>query len=302
MNRNERIAAAIAQSGKKNNVIARECGITASAVTQWTTGEVKALKPENLLALARATNTRIEWLATGEGEMIANSEASQVLIDTPEINLFRVANLRHIISGRKLTEFADIHGLDSSYLSQILNGHRSLGEKAARKMEAQIGIEAGSLDIPAYDTQPSFPARGTISIPQLDTGGMGGVGGIILVDQPGVIRNFIVDDDWVAKNIPHCTGIKNLCIVTGFGDSMPDLYSAGDPVLIDIGIKDCRVDGYYFFRIEDQGYIKHLQSIPGQGLLAVSQNPIYRDWLIKPNIDFEVLGKVLISWKRIEQK
>ena len=67
MERHERIAKAIAASGKKKGEIATECGVANSAVTQWINGDSKSLKPENLYALARATGFCAEWLAIGEG-------------------------------------------------------------------------------------------------------------------------------------------------------------------------------------------------------------------------------------------
>lgn len=67
MERHERIAYAIEQSGKRKGQIATECGVAPSAVTQWIKGESKSLKPENLYALARATGFSPEWLAIGEG-------------------------------------------------------------------------------------------------------------------------------------------------------------------------------------------------------------------------------------------
>ncbi len=67
MERHERIARAIAVSGKKKGEIANECGVANSAVTQWISGESKSLRPENLYALAKATGFRAEWLAIGEG-------------------------------------------------------------------------------------------------------------------------------------------------------------------------------------------------------------------------------------------
>lgn len=67
MERHERIAKAIAASGKKKGEIAAECGVANSAVTQWINGDSKSLKPENLYALAKATGFRAEWLAIGEG-------------------------------------------------------------------------------------------------------------------------------------------------------------------------------------------------------------------------------------------
>ncbi|ANI04188.1 LexA family protein [Pseudomonas putida] len=71
MNRPERIAKAIKHSKKLKKEIARECGVTPSAVTQWITGDSKSMRPENLFALAQATGVSAEWLANGTGEMIA---------------------------------------------------------------------------------------------------------------------------------------------------------------------------------------------------------------------------------------
>ena len=67
MERYERLAKAIEASGKKKVQIARECGVSASAVTQWLSGESKSLKPESVYALAEATGFNAEWLAMGTG-------------------------------------------------------------------------------------------------------------------------------------------------------------------------------------------------------------------------------------------
>lgn len=66
-----------------------------------------------------------------------------------DTNSQRIAALRALIGDTPLKEFAEAHDLDASYLSQLLNGHRRLGEKAAAKMEAQIGLPAGHLLFPA---------------------------------------------------------------------------------------------------------------------------------------------------------
>lgn len=67
MERYERIAKAIAASGKRKSEIAVACGVSASAVTQWVSGESKSMKPENIYALAKATGFHAKWLAIGEG-------------------------------------------------------------------------------------------------------------------------------------------------------------------------------------------------------------------------------------------
>lgn len=135
-----------------------------------------------------------------------------------------------------------------------------------------------------------------VNIPQFDTGGMGGTG-LILQDQPGIIENWQVSQEWAKANIPNCTSFNNLCIVTGFGDSMPEAFNPGDPVIVDLGIRSCTHDGIYFFRVGNEGFIKILQRIPGVGIMAISQNKNYQSWPIREDMDFEVFGKVLKAWK-----
>lgn len=135
-----------------------------------------------------------------------------------------------------------------------------------------------------------------LSIPQYNTGGMGG-NGLVLRDQPGIIENWSVSREWLRANVPYCTSPENLCLVTGFGDSMPDTFNPGDPVLIDKGIAICDHDGVFFFRVGNEGFIKRLQRVPGVGIRAISQNKDYETWTITPDMDFEVFGKVLKAWK-----
>lgn len=52
----------------------------------------------------------------------------------------RVRALRRLIGQQPLKDFADANELDASYLSQILNGHRGMGEKAAATMADKIGV------------------------------------------------------------------------------------------------------------------------------------------------------------------
>jgi len=132
-------------------------------------------------------------------------------------------------------------------------------------------------------------------IHQYDVAGSMGTG-LLLRDQPGIIRSLNVSREWVEKNVPYYTAVENLAIVTGFGDSMLGMFNPGDPLLVDRGITKADVDGVYFFRVGDEGFIKRLQRIPGQGIVVISENPKYRDWTITPDMDFQVMAKVLIAW------
>jgi phage repressor protein C with HTH and peptisase S24 domain len=142
----------------------------------------------------------------------------------------------------------------------------------------------------------ALPRPGEIAVPQYETGGMGGTNGLILKDQPGVIRDWVVSPEWLRANVPLYSSLGNLCLVTGFGDSMPDLYNPGDPVLVDKGVRAFDGDGIYFFRIGNVGFIKRLQQI-GTSLRVISQNKEYEPWTMPEDADFEVLAKVLKAWK-----
>ena len=83
MERHERIARAIALSGKKKGEIAALCGVANSAVTQWISGESKSLRPENLYALAKATGFRAEWLAIGEGAEVEQTDTNVAATGQP---------------------------------------------------------------------------------------------------------------------------------------------------------------------------------------------------------------------------
>jgi phage repressor protein C with HTH and peptisase S24 domain len=74
MERPERIATAIRQSGMTKSAVAHAVGVSPAAVSQWISGGTKDIKNENLFALATITAVSARWLATGEGPMEAGNE------------------------------------------------------------------------------------------------------------------------------------------------------------------------------------------------------------------------------------
>ena len=124
--------------------------------------------------------------------------------------------------------------------------------------------------------------------------------GLELRDQPGIIQSWNVNREWLQKNVRSFSAANNLCIVTGFGDSMRPMFNPGDPLIVDTGVKSVDFDAIYFFRVGSEGFIKRLQRVPGQGLLAISENRAYRDWVIDSTMSFEVFGRVLKVWRSEE--
>lgn len=207
----------------------------------------------------------------------------------------------------------------AAYLSQIINKApsstgqpRGVGNKLARKLEDGFGKPRGWIDLDHsnYDLEnldsnlkaaekSNVIYKNRFCIKQFDDVRASMGKGILLQDQPGQITTLEVTEEWINKNVPFNTGNNNLCIVTGFGDSMKGMFNPGDPLLIDTGIKSISElgDGVYFFRVENEGFIKRLQRVPGEGIRVISQNKEYPMWLIKKDMDFQVLGKVLKVWQ-----
>lgn len=181
-------------------------------------------------------------------------------------------------------------------------GNVSSWEKGAHEPSWSLMLQISDLTgqpLPIdFKYSPSAPAKkeDEFEINQFETGGSMG-NGLILRDQPGVIQNWRVNAEWLQKNVRGYSSAKNLCIVTGFGDSMRPLYNPGDPLLIDTSITSVEFDSIYFFRIGDEGFIKRLQRMPGIGIRVLSDNTRYNAWDIKTDMDFEIFGRVLKVWK-----
>jgi phage repressor protein C with HTH and peptisase S24 domain len=195
-------------------------------------------------------------------------------------------------------------GLSQSTVSSAIN--RAKGSTDTPAYAAACGVSAlwlatgqGTPDTSKIVDLGNFRGKNKpdeFVIPQFETGGAMG-GGLLLRDQPGVIKGWSVNQEWVQKNVKSHTGAANLCIVTGFGDSMKGMFNPGDPLLVDRGVVAVDYDAVYFFRVEAEGFIKRLQRIPGEGIRVLSENKKYESWTIKSGMDFEVFGRVLKAWQ-----
>ncbi|WEA19035.1 S24 family peptidase [Pseudomonas juntendi] len=208
-------------------------------------------------------------------------------------------------------EFAEAHDLDASYLSQLLNGHRKLGEKAARNLEVKIGLAAGMLTSPPAE-EPSnaaptnvvrLPTRAAkdknfVLIPYLDIAGSMGHGKVAPEMHIEVIRDMTVHLDWLRMQGLTFSKVENLAIITGDGDSMSGTFADGDALLVDRGISEVRTDAIYVFTLEGDLYIKRLQRLIGGQLRMISDNPIYPPITIDESMieRMHIQARVLLAW------
>lgn len=182
-----------------------------------------------------------------------------------------------------------------SHISQIVRGY-SFGARAARNLETKLGIPHRHLEGESSDLQLVVEAMvpGEIFVPCFELHGKNSQ--LLLRDQIGVIRGMQVSHEWLVRHVPSHTGVKNLRILTCFGDSMRPMFNSGDPLLIDVGQNTMNADAVYFLRVGSEGFVNQLQNTPGQGLRVLSLNKAYEPWAVKPDMDFEVLGRVIKAW------
>lgn len=71
-----------------------------------------------------------------------------VTLPDMDVRTIRVQRLKALVEkAGGAAAFARAHdGVDATYISQLLHGHRSFGERAARRMEKLIGLPASALD------------------------------------------------------------------------------------------------------------------------------------------------------------
>lgn len=230
----------------------------------------------------------------------------------------RRSRIKELIKDFKPSEIAKRSGIAASLISRLSydpekSGAKNMGEKIARKLEQSMNkphlwfdteyeeklgeLSQGKLSVGEKSYSYSKKPLTDVIISQYDTGGKMGKGGLILNDSAGEITTFAVNHEWIKNHIKEYTSLHNLKIVTGFGNSMVGMFNPGDPLLIDVGVKTVEFDSTYFFRVGNEGFIKILQRIPGQGIRVVSKNKDYESWTINQTMDFEVLGRVLKVWK-----
>ena len=316
----DRISEAINSTGLSNVEFARRMGKSKGVVTQWLDGTIKTLKADTAHRMQEVTGYRSDWLVFERGEKLVDAlhpDASMQTVNRSHwaVHLFEKFgeedDAGYLTDDELFGRLSDLTGIASKRVSDLRISCLAPTDEEVKKLEQAFKLQPGTIDAsePPMPDDPlaNIPLRastrvskndtGVVHIPHYDTGGAMGHG-LVLRDQPGVIREMAVSKEWLQSNVKGFTSAENLCLVTGFGDSMRPLFMSGDPIIVDKGVQQFQGDGLYFFRVEGEGFIKRLQSIPGRGLVVISENPSYETWAIDAKTpDFQVLGKVVKAWK-----
>jgi Peptidase S24-like len=234
--------------------------------------------------------------------------------------------MKHLIKDKQLSNNI------RSQIHSIIRGY-SFGEVAARNLEKKLGIPLGLLDSMNDDTKSHqmmvevidsmnkgmkigslasdlifvWNANNIRHYP-LDTdtlaithnGQLLSSGSNYLPrneNEPSIITDFRVSTKWFKTHIPPATETSNLHVITGMSNSENPTYSIGDPILIDAGINIVESDSVYFFKLNNMEFIKRIQRTAGGETRIMHTDDIHNSYIVEPNMDFQVVGKVLKIWK-----
>lgn len=191
--------------------------------------------------------------------------------------------------------FADkvLPASEKSYLSQLMTGKASFGERAARRLENSYGMPKGFLD-DVNDDRLANQQSSNFKIEVLDVQASAGPG-VINSEVIQTIRSIEYTNDHALQMFggKQASQIK---MITVDGDSMAGTIEVGDAIFVDVSKDYFTGDGIYVFLFKNHLHVKRLQMMPDH-LLVHSDNSEYADWAITEENEhkLKVIGRVLLS-------
>jgi phage repressor protein C with HTH and peptisase S24 domain len=216
----------------------------------------------------------------------------------------RRANLLSLIAerfGGTQSAFASAIDRQSDYVSRLVHGHKGLGERLARHIEATLGLPSGWLD-ELHDEDSGLPPmpvdRDVVAVPVLAvTASMGR--GRAQPDHDLVVDYMRITRSWLRAQLPTVSSPDQLAVLSAHGDSMRPTFDDGDLLLVDRGVQEVRVDAVYVLSLRGELFVKRVQRRITDGAWIVrSDNPLY-DPIVVPDGDtppLTVLGRVIWAW------
>lgn len=186
---------------------------------------------------------------------------------------------------------------EKSYLSQLMGGKASFGERAARRLERDYGMGDKYLDTPIGDIAPtSVQAEvGYISFELLDIQAAAGNGKDIN-EFPEVVQHINVLESWAHSSLGG--DLARIKLISARGTSMQGTIENGDVLFVDASIRAFDGDGIYVIARGSDVIVKRLQKLHGDMLAIISDNRAYRTEELTCDEANSVIicGRVLAAW------
>lgn len=240
--------------------------VTPKAASKWLNGEAMP-GPTKMQAIAKGLNARIEWLQHGVGDALATTKA-------PDDVKARAADLVLQMLARQGKNLSDE---TRQALLAVAEGDEPGGVLITDAYKPGIGKVGDEVWIAHYDIR----------------GAMGG--GEVNHDYPEMLQDVRVSPSQLRAMGVEFKEHYHLKMVTGWGQSMAPTIKHGDPLLVDISIKEFIGDGVYFFSYQGFQYIKRLQMKGKDKFKMISDNRKHKTEDIYVDETY-IQARVLLVW------
>lgn len=184
-----------------------------------------------------------------------------------EIHAVRVRALKRAVAKfPTISAFAKHYAIDCTYISQLLHGHRNMGEKAARNIESKLKLPFGTLDYePDVGEEAALEAESHRAASSEPEGrrhfAHESVPKIPLISfvQAGVWREAVNShrdggaEDYLHSQVPQG---KDAFALTVRGASMQPEFREGDVIIVDPDIRPTPGDYVVALNAEEEATFK----------------------------------------------
>lgn len=136
-----------------------------------------------------------------------------------------------------------------------------------------------------------------VHIPLMDVAGSQGFG-LAAPERENIIGHLSMSKNFLRENF-SLSGMQNLRLITGYGDSMAETIHDGDVIVVGTGVREIKMDSVFVLRRDDELFIKRIQRIITGGFMVISDNKTkYEPYQISDK-DFSgihVCGRALMVW------
>jgi phage repressor protein C with HTH and peptisase S24 domain len=241
--------------------------VTPKAASKWLNGEAMP-GPAKMQAIAAFLGVKIEWLqhASGDGPDLTSGASSLGPASTA------ADKVREMLAGKGLS--AEIR----QKLLSVVDGE-----------EAEV-----SGGVLVHDAYRPGKVGDEVWIAHYDIRGALG-GGEVAHDYPEMLQDVRVSPSQLRAMGVEFKEHYHLKMITGWGQSMTPTIKHGDPLLVDISIKDFIGDGIYFFSYQGFQYIKRLQMKGKDKFKMISDNRKHKAEDIFVDETY-IQARVLLVW------
>lgn len=218
--------------------------VTPKAASKWLNGE-SIPGPAKMQAIASFLGVKIEWLQHASG-------------DGPDSSVSPASPGRTSTSADKVREMLAGKGLPDELRQKLLAVAEGDEVEAAGGILVNDAYRPGKVGDEVWIAH--YDVRGALG------------GGEIAHDFPEMLQDVRVSPSQLRAMGVEFKEHFHLKMITGWGQSMTPTIKHGDPLLVDVSIKEFVGDGIYFFSYQGFQYIKRLQMKGKEKFKMLSDN------------------------------